>query len=57
MAGWKFIIYHLCSEGYEQVEQSVLLPNLDVQLLANYVNPAEQFDAVMAYREMIRSSM
>jgi Uma2 family endonuclease len=53
----KFIIYHLRSEGYEQVEQSVLLPNLDVQLLANYVNPAEQFDAVMAYREMIRSSM
>jgi Uma2 family endonuclease len=52
-----FIIYHLRSEGYEQVEQSVLLPNLDVQLLANYVNPAEQFDAVMAYREMIRSSM
>jgi Uma2 family endonuclease len=52
-----FIIYHLRSEGYEQVEQSVLLPNLDVQILANYVNPAEQFDAVMAYREMIRSSM
>jgi Uma2 family endonuclease len=52
----KFIIYHLRSEGYEQVEQSVLLPNLDVQLLANYVNPTEQFDAVMAYREMLRSS-
>jgi Uma2 family endonuclease len=53
----KFVIYHLRSEGYEQVEQSVLLPTLDVQLLASYVNPAEQFDAVMAYREMIRSSI
>jgi Uma2 family endonuclease len=51
----KFVLYHLRLEGYEQVEQSELLPNLDVQLLANYVNPAEQFDAVMAYREMIRS--
>jgi Uma2 family endonuclease len=51
----KFILYHLRSGGYEQVEQSELLPNLDVQLLANCVNPAEQFDAVMAYREMIRS--
>jgi Uma2 family endonuclease len=51
----KFVIYHLRSDGYEQVEQSELLPNLDIQLLANYVNPAEQFDSVMAYREMIRS--
>jgi Uma2 family endonuclease len=53
----KFVLYHLRSEGYEQVEQSELLPNLDVQLLANYVNPAEQFDAVMAYREVIRASI
>jgi Uma2 family endonuclease len=51
----KFVIYHLRSDGYEQVEKSELLPNLDIQLLANYVNPAEQFDSVMAYREMIRS--
>jgi Uma2 family endonuclease len=51
----KFVIYYLCSNGYEQVDQSELLPNLDIQLLANYVNPAEQFDSMMAYREMIRS--
>jgi Uma2 family endonuclease len=51
----KFVIYHLRTDGYEQMEQSELLPDLDVQRLANYVNPAEQFDAVMAYRELIRS--
>jgi Uma2 family endonuclease len=51
----KFVIYHLRSDGYEEIEQSELLPDLDVHLLANYVNPAEQFDAVMAYREVIRS--
>jgi Uma2 family endonuclease len=59
----RFVIHHLRLEGYEQIEQieqieqSELLPNLDVHLLANYVNPAEQFDAVMAYREMIRASL
>jgi Uma2 family endonuclease len=53
----KFVIYHLRSNGYEQIEQSELLPDLDVHLLANYVNPAEQFDAVIAYREMIRAAL
>lgn len=50
----QFVIRHLRSAGYEQVPNSELLPNLDIQLLASYVNPAEQFDAVMAFREMIR---
>jgi Uma2 family endonuclease len=53
----KFVIYHLRSDRYEEIEQSELLPDLDVHLLANYVNPVEQFDAVMAYREVIRSSI
>jgi Uma2 family endonuclease len=53
----RFVIHHLRSDGYEEIEQSELLPDLDVHLLANYVNPAEQFDAVMAYREMIRASL
>jgi len=50
----QFVIRHLRSTGYEQIPSSELLPNLDIQLLANHVNPTEQFDTVMAFREMIR---
>lgn len=50
----KFVIHHLRSTGYEQILNSELLPNLDIQLLASFVNPAEQFDAVMAFRDIIR---
>lgn len=50
----QFLIYHLQSTGYELVETSELLPNLDIALLAQYVKPEEQFDAVMAFREAIR---
>jgi len=51
----KFLIHHLRPTGYEQIARSELLPNLDIQLLASYVNPADQFDAVMAFRDMLRS--
>jgi Uma2 family endonuclease len=50
----QFVIYHLRSAGYEQIADSELLPDLDMQQLASYVNPAEQFDAVMAFREAIK---
>lgn len=50
-----FLIHHLRSTGYEQIARSELLPNLDTQLLASYVNPVDQFDAVMAFRDMLRS--
>ncbi|MGI0493297.1 Uma2 family endonuclease [Alkalinema pantanalense CENA528] len=51
----QFRIYHLREAGYEQVAGSELLPNCDVQMLASYVKPEEQFDAVMAYRDSLRS--
>ncbi len=50
----QFVIRHLRSTGYEQISNSELLPNLDIQLLASHVNPAEQFDTVMAFRDTLR---
>ena len=51
----RFSVYHLrSSTEYDLVENSELLPELDVSLIASYVRPAEQFDAVMAFRETIR---
>lgn len=51
----KFLIHHLHSTGYEQITESELLPDLDIHLLASYVNPADQFDAVMAFCDRLRS--
>jgi len=50
----KFSLYHLHSTGYEAIAKSELLPNLDVSLLASYVKPSEQFDAVMDFRDRLR---
>lgn len=50
-----FSLYHLRADGYEQIENSELLPECDVNLLASYVKPEEQFDAVMAYRDELRA--
>ena len=50
----KFTIYHLRSDEYEQIASSELLPNLDINLLASYVKPQDQFDAVMNYRDELR---
>ncbi|MBW4515956.1 MAG: Uma2 family endonuclease [Timaviella obliquedivisa GSE-PSE-MK23-08B] len=50
----QFVIFHLRSTGYEQIPNSELVPSLDIQLLASYVNPTEQFDTVMAFRDIIR---
>jgi Uma2 family endonuclease len=51
----QFVVHHLRSAGYEAMARSELLPNLDLNLLASYVNPAEQFDSVMNFRGRIRS--
>nr|AEH57260.1 hypothetical protein [Prochloron didemni P3-Solomon] len=57
---WKsgqFSIYHLGTTGYELGEGSKLLSTLDLNLLARYIKPEEQFDAVMAFRDTIRQQM
>lgn len=50
----RFWVYHLRSTGYELIQTSELLPDLDMNLLAQHVKPEEQFDAIMAFREAIR---
>jgi Uma2 family endonuclease len=46
----RFTIHHLRTDGYERIENSELLPECDIELLASYVQPENQFDAVMAFR-------
>lgn len=56
---WKnnqFSIYALREREYENLTRSELIPNLDLSLLAGYVKPNEQYDAVMEYRQIIRQS-
>jgi Uma2 family endonuclease len=52
----QFLIYRLRSDGYERLEHSEWLPNLDVRLLAAHVQPDNQFDAVMTFRDAVRES-
>jgi Uma2 family endonuclease len=46
----RFKIHHLRADGYERIEKSELLPECNLELLASYVQPENQFDAVMAFR-------
>jgi Uma2 family endonuclease len=51
-------IYSLVEEskGYEALQTSQLLPQLDVALLASFVDNPNQTQAVKAYRQALRSS-
>ena len=50
----QFLIHCLRSSGYELMQKSELLPNLDISFLTQYVKPEEQFDAVLEFRNAIR---
>lgn len=50
----EFTIHSLRSSGYERVHTSKLLPGCNIALLASFVKPDEQFDAVMAYRDALK---
>ncbi|MGV0027112.1 Uma2 family endonuclease [Phormidesmis priestleyi] len=50
----QFSIYCLRSSHYEQMTHSELLPELDIALLATHVRPADQFSAVMEFRDILR---
>lgn len=52
-----FTLYQLTNPtaGYRSIPRSQLLPNLDLNLLAQHVNPAEEPQMVRAYRQAIRS--
>jgi len=46
-------IYHLRSQGYEQISKSELLPELDLALLVKYLNYPDQYDAIIEFRNAI----
>lgn len=45
--------YHLRPQGYEQISQSELLPELDLAVLVKYLNYPDQYDAIIEYRNVI----
>lgn len=54
---WKnnqFSLYNLRVQNYEPIAKSELISSLELSLLAQYVKPSEQYDAVMEFREVIR---
>ncbi|MEM9218597.1 MAG: Uma2 family endonuclease [Cyanobacteria bacterium P01_F01_bin.150] len=54
---WKagrFSIYCLEPSGYKLGNISQLLPRLDMHMLATYVRPQDQFNAVLNFRDAIR---
>jgi Uma2 family endonuclease len=57
---WKnnqFSLYRLRSDEYEQITSSEILPELDINLLASYVNYAEPLDAVLEFRQRVRQQI
>ncbi|MDP8964195.1 MAG: Uma2 family endonuclease [Cyanobacteriota bacterium] len=46
-------IYHLRSQGYEQISKSELLPELDLALLVKYLIYPDQYDAIIEFRNAI----
>ncbi len=52
--GDRFNVYRLTAAGYELTESSPLLPDLDLDLLAQYVVAPDPLDAAIAFRDAIR---
>lgn len=53
----RFAVYYLLEEGYELVANSEFLPNLDLALLATYIQHPEPLDAVLEFRAAIREKL
>lgn len=53
----RFSLHRLRGEDYEEITQSELLPDLDVNLLASYVTNPEPLEAVLEFRERIRQQV
>lgn len=57
---WKnrrFEVYHLRGDEYEKIHQSELLPDLNLELLAYYVEQPDPLEAVLEFRERVRESL
>ena len=52
-----FAVYSLRQDGYELIDRSEFLPNLDLSLLAIYIQYPEPLDAVLEFRSAIRSQL
>ncbi|AFZ37857.1 protein of unknown function DUF820 [Stanieria cyanosphaera PCC 7437] len=50
----QFEIYYLQNNSYEQRQQSQLLPNLDLSLMAQYVTISDPLEAIVEWRKQIR---
>jgi Uma2 family endonuclease len=50
----RFSLYRLREDNYEPISKSELLPNLDIGLLAEYVQHPNQLLAVKKFRQQIR---
>jgi Uma2 family endonuclease len=52
----QLILYDLRGESYQQVTRSQFFPQLDLQLLAQYIRPQSQPQAVKEFLQAIRSA-
>ncbi|WP_416674128.1 Uma2 family endonuclease [Egbenema bharatensis] len=52
-----FEVHDLQGERYEPIPTSRLLPNLDLNLLAEYVEHPSPLDAILEFREKLRGQM
>jgi Uma2 family endonuclease len=49
-------IYHLREEGYEKIDRSELLPDLNIELLNRYITYFDQYDAVEEFIQALRNT-
>ena len=52
----QFTIYCLENDNYKQIDQSQLLPNLDLNLMAQYVTINDPLDAITQWRKQIKGN-
>jgi Uma2 family endonuclease len=50
----QFEVYHLQGESYVQVNESQILPNLDLTILAQFAIASEPLDAALEFRERVK---
>jgi len=51
----QFEVYHLRGKTYEQIEQSEVLPSLDLAMLARYAIASDPLEAALEFREKIKN--
>jgi len=51
----KFTVYHLQNQIYQEMPQSLLLPDLDLSILAEYAIHPDPLEAALAFREKIKN--